>query len=1039
VKLPEISIKRPVMTLMFFLGVIIIGGIVLLNLKVDLLPDIEPPVITILTSWPGASAVDVEQRITKEIEDEMSTVEGVDDIISNTLDGISAVSVKFKWGEDTQLKTGDIRDAISRVKYRLPADANDPIVLRITSGTIPVVEFTLTAERTFEGLYHFADRVVSDELSRVPGVGQVMIFGGKQREIKVSLKLDSLEGYGLSPAAIIGALKQENINIPSGSLKEGSTEYYIRVPGRFRSVDEIRKLVVAVHKGRPVLLEDVADVVDGYREPIMYGWQNDKESVVLIVMKNGDANTVEVASAVKERMEELKRTRFPSDVNYTVVMDTSEFILNSLKNLSQSLIAGIVLVFVVTLLFLRRLPASLTICGAIPFSLVVTFIAMGKLGFTINVFTLSALAMASGMVVDNAVVTSDQIIYHIEKGERKKVAALLGASEVGEAIMGSTLTTVVVLLPLAFISGLVGVFFKSLSVVMVLAVSASLFVSLTFIPMMASKVFHRSPAEGKFLKAFARLFERMEERYGELVAWALENPMKIILLSLALMTFTIFGFRLVGTELTPDPDTGDVQITFQLPEGTRLEETDKFVRKVIEHAEQTVPEARFVFGFDGREEEGFSIAVGQDAGPNIGTVGMKLINKNKRERSAFEVAEELRQWIRSQPGIEKMTVQVTTPIRSMFLGTKPISIEVYGDDLVKVSKVAESIVQMVKNVPGAVDVGLDQKHKRPEVWIEVDREKAALMGIRTSTIAQTLRTFFYGYSTNDYGDENFWEGEDDYPIRVQLNREERDDLSVFERLMVPSETGKLVRLSTVARIVEAEGLPQITRKDRQRYLTVGANVQGRSLGEVTKEISRKLSEMELPEGVRISFGGQVKEQKEAFTQMGYLVLLGILLVYMVMAGLYEAYLDPLVIMFSIPFALTGVVFAYLVTGIYLSLQGMLGIIMLVGIVVNIAIVLVDYINLLRARGRKLREAIVEAGRRRLRSVLMTTLTTFFGMLPMAVSRGEGAELWRPLAVSVMGGLLVSMFVTLLLIPVMYCLVEEKIRRQKRFVEAKEVA
>jgi HAE1 family hydrophobic/amphiphilic exporter-1 len=313
------------------------------------------------------------------------------------------------------------------------------------------------------------------------------------------------------------------------------------------------------------------------------------------------------------------------------------------------------------------------------------------------------------------------------------------------------------------------------------------------------------------------------------------------------------------------------------------------------------------------------------------------------------------------------------------------------------------------------------------------------MGIRTSTIAQTLRTFFYGYSTNDYGDENFWEGEDDYPIRVQLNREERDDLSVFERLMVPTETGKLVRLSTVARIVEAEGLPQITRKDRQRYLTVGANLQGRSLGEVTKEISRKLSEMELPEGVRISFGGQVKEQKDAFTQMGYLVLLGILLVYMVMAGLYEAYLDPLVIMFSIPFALTGVVFAYLVTGIYLSLQGMLGIIMLIGIVVNIAIVLVDYINLLRARGKKIREAIIEAGRRRLRSVLMTTLTTFFGMLPMAVSRGEGAEIWRPLAVSVMGGLLVSMFVTLLLIPVMYYLVEEKIRRQKRFVEAKEVA
>ena len=1038
-KLPEISVKRPVMTLMFFLGVIVIGAIVLLNLKIDLLPDIEPPVITILTSWPGSSAIDVEQRVTKEIEDEMSTIEGVDDIISNTQDGISVVSLKFKWGEDTKLKTGDVRDAISRVKFRLPDDVNEPIVFRITSGAIPIIGLTLTADRSFDGLYHFADKTISDELSRVPGVGQVLVYGGKQREIGIKLKLDLLEGYGLSPAAIIGALKQENINIPSGSLKQGATEYYVRVPGRFKSVQEIKKLVVATYRGNPVLLEDVADVVDAYREPIMHGWHGNKEAVVLMVMKNSDANAVEVASAIKEKMEDLKATRFPADVDYTIVMDTSEFIINSLKNLTQSLLVGILLVFMVTWIFLRRLPASLTICAAIPFSLVITFIAMGELGFTINVFTLSALAMATGMVVDNAVVTSDQIIHHIERGERKKVAALLGASEVGVAIMGSTLTTVVVLLPLAFISGLVGIFFKSLSIVMVLAVSASFFVSITFIPMMASKVFHHDPSKLTLMKVSARLFEKLEKKYEGILSWALDNRTKVVLLAIALMAFTVFGFRLIGTELTPDPDTGDISIAFHFPEGTRLEETDKFVRKVVEYAERTVPEAKFVFGYDGREEEGFSIAVGEDAGPNIGTVGMKLISKVKRDRSAFEVADNLRQWIRSQPGIEKMTVQVTSPIRSMFLGSKPISIEIYGDDLAEVKGVAESIVQKIKNIPGVVDAGIDQKRERPEVWIEVDRKKAALMGVRTATIAQTLRTFFYGYSTDDYGDENFWEGEDDYPIRVQLEKKERNDLSVFNRLMVPSETGKLVRLSTIAKIIQSEGLPQVTRKNRQRYFTVGADVHGRSLGEVTKEISKEISQMELPKGVRISFGGQVKEQKDAFTQMAFLVLLGVLLVYMVMAGLYEAYLDPLVIMFSIPFALTGVVFAYLVTGIYLSLQGMLGIIMLEGIVVNVAIVLVDYINLLRARGNALREAILAAGRRRLRPVLMTTLTTFFGMFPMAISRGEGAEIWRPLAVSVMGGLLVSMFVTLLLIPVVYSLVEEKLRKKKRFVEAKEVA
>jgi len=1019
---------------MVFLGVIVIGSIVFFNLKLDLLPDIEPPVITVLTSWPGASATDVEQRVTKPMEDSLAMIEGVDDIISQSLDSISAVSVRFKWGADLDVKTGDVRDSASMAKYELPDDAEEPVILRITSGTVPVVEISMTAEKTYDGLYHFADEVVAQELSQVPGVGQVMIFGGKSREIRISLDTSVLEGYNLAPETINRVLESENINIPSGSLDRGETEYFLRVPGRFSSVEEIRDVVVGSHEGRPIRLDEVARVEDTFREPIMNAWQGDREALVMIVMKNSDANTVRVADDVIQRMKDLEAEQFPEDVSYGVVMNTAEFIINAIKNLAVSLLAGIALVFLVTWIFLKRLPASLVVGAVIPFSLVLTFIAMGRLDYTINIFTLSALAMASGMVVDNAIVATDQIIYHIERGERKKTAAILGAGEVGPALLASTLTTVVVLLPLAFISGLVGVFFAALTVVMVLAVASSLFVSLTFIPMMGGQFFHGKPGKLFLHRWTEKFFSAMENRYRDVLEWSLSNRKKVIALALLLMAMTVFGFRFVGTELTPDPDTGDVSITFHLPEGTRLEETDKVVKDIIEYCEKNVPEAEYVFGFDGREEEGFSIAVGQEAGPNIGTVGMKLVDKNERERSAFQIAEEVRQWMRTIPGVERMTVLVSSPIKAMFLGSKPLSVEIYGDNLDEVQTAAEKIARRIDSVRGAVDVSVSQKQPRPEIRIDVDRDKAALMGVRTAAVGQTMRTYYYGYLT----DQEYWEGENSYPIRVRLKESQANDMTILERLMVPSATGRPVRLGSIADIEEDKGPPQIDRKNRQRYVTVGANVHSRSLGEVTADVQQALNQLDLPPGVRIEFGGQVKEQSEAFLQMGYLVLLGILLVYMVMAGQYEAYLDPLVIMFSIPFALTGVVAAYLLTGLYLSLQGILGVIMLVGIVVNIAIVLVDYINLTRARGSYLRDALLQAGVRRLRPALMTTFTTFFGMSPMAVSQGQGAEMWRPLAVSVMGGLVVSMLVTLVLVPVVYSIFEEKIRRKPRFMEAREV-
>ncbi len=1033
-KLPEISVKRRVATLMVFLAVVVLGGIVLGNLKLDMLPDIEPPVINVITPWPGASASDIEQKVTKILEDQLSLIEGVDDIYSKSLDNLSVVTVRFKWGSDLDVKTGDVRDVIPLAKQDMPDDIEQPVLLQITSGMIPVMGFSLTTDGDFEGLNYFAENTVIEELSRIPGVGTVLSYGGKKREIKVQIDLEKLEAYHMPVQKVIAALEKGNINIPAGSLKQGKTEYYLRVPGRFESVDDLRSLVIGKYNGNPVYLENVSNVVDGFAEQVMNGWHFDQPSIFMAVLKNNDANTVEVSGRLHEKLEELQNTRFPEGVTYHVSLDTADFILNSLKNLTISLLAGIFLVFMVTWAFLKRLPASLVVCGAIPFSLIITFIAMGKLGYTINIFTLSALAVASGMVVDNSIVATDQIIHHIELGERKHIAAVLGAGEVGSALVASTLTTAVVLLPLAFISGLVGVFFSSLTVVMVLAVAASLFVSLTFIPMMGSRFFSQSGGQLYLHKYTEKFLSGLEKAYRDMLEWSLDNKLKIVTVAILIMALTVYGFRFIGTELTPDPDTGDVQITFTLPEGTRIEETSSLVMDVIAYCKKMVPEAESIYGYDGMDEDGFSVAAGEEAGPNIGTVGMKLVDKSERERSAFEVAQVIRKWLEKQPGIGQMTVQVTSPIKAVFMGAKPLNIEVYGDDLGMVVEVAEKIKGKLAGIPGAVDLSLSQKQNRPELWTEIDKEKAAIMGVSTETVAQTLRTYYYGYETDEY----FWEGEEDYPIKVRLLEKQRNSIDQLDRLLVPSDTGKLLRLSSFASLRDQSGPPEIQRKNKQRYVAVEGNVQGRSLGKVTEEARAIIGEMEISQGVRVAFGGEIKEQADAFRQMGYLLLLGILLVYMVMAGQYEAYLDPFVIMFSIPFAMSGVVLAYLATGLYLSLQGVLGVIMLIGIVVNNAIVLVDYINLVRARGYRLRESLLEAGERRLRPILMTTLTTFLGMTPMALSRGMGAEMWRPLAVSVMGGLLVSMVVTLIFVPVVYTLIEEKVRKTKRFAEAREV-
>jgi len=1028
--LPELAVRRPVATLMAFVAVLLIGAVSFIGLKVDLLPEFEPPVIMVITTWEGASASDIEQEVTEEVEDRLATIQGIDELTSVSADGASVAVLRFKWDEDLDARMGDVRDEVNLMRRRLPDDADDPIIRRISSSALPIMLIVFTAGPTYPGLYHFVDNDVRETIQRISGVGDISVFGGERREIKILFDLDRLNAYNLSPQQVADALQREHFNLPAGTFKEGLTEYQIRVPGRFQTPKAMGDAIIGTYQGRPVYLKDVATVEDGYQDRTTFGWANQKQSVVMMVTKNTDANTVQVASNVLKQLEELKTSIFPSDVDYLIGYNQADFITRAVWQLATTLLQGIVLVFLVTYLFLRRLPASLAVCGAIPFSLIITFVAMRLLGYTVNLMTLSALTVASGMVVDNAIVTTDQIIYHIEEGERRKTASMLGASEVGSALLASTLTTLVVLLPLIFITGLVGIFFSSLSVVMSLAIAASLVVALSFVPMVGGQFFHHHADTWRFHKYIEEFLEWLENHYSMLLGSAIANKGKVITAAAILLVLTVVGFTRIGTELVPKSDSGSVRVSFRLPEGIRVEETERVAKEMMAYAMEGIPEAETVYVYGGSSGGGMSAMRGESS--NTGSVGVELIPKGERARSAFAIVAQLRQQFSQKPGFEALSVNVASPIM-MGGSSKPIVIELYGDNINELLSYAERIQDRVKRIPGAVDVEITQKPNRPEVWIEADRERASLLGVTTSNIAEALRAYYYGIEF----DEDYWEGDDNYEIWARLEPGQRHSWDTLNKLLVPSVTGEMVRLTNVAKAAETSGPPEVNRKNRQRYVTIELDTEGRSLGQVAGDIEKVLSEVELKPGMRTAVAGDVEDLRETFAQMAALILLGITLVYMVMAGQYEAFLDPFVIMFSVPFALTGVVFGLLITHIYLSLQALLGIIMLVGTVVNNAIVLVDYVNLLRARGLRMHDALLESGKRRLRPILMTTLTTIFGMLPMALSRGEGAEIWRPLAVSVIGGLSLSTLVTLVLVPVVYSLVEEKVRRKKRFVEAKE--
>lgn len=1060
--LPEFGVRRPVTNLMIFSGIIVIALYSIMSLGVDLMPEIEPPAITVIATYPGANPEDVESKVTEPLENQLATTPGIDKITARCLEGISLITLKFNWGTNLDEASNDIRDRIDRAKKFLPDipdEMDDPSIFKFNTAMIPILFVGFSAERSYPDLYDIIDKRIVDDLKQIPGVGTVQLQGGLQRQINIWIDRKRLEAYGFSILDIEETLRKENFTQPAGNIRYGLTDYLVRVPGEFATPEEINTVILGQRKGNLIYLKDVARVEDGFKEVTSHVRINRNPGLMMIIQKQIGSNSVQVSERVKKRLATLAGN-LPADVQTTVIADTSGDIIDSLNSLKKTVWQGGLFVIIVVWFFMRRFVPSLIIALTIPFSLLISFIYLFLSGRTINIVSLSSLTIAIGMVVDNAIVIVDNIYRHMERGRRPREAAIFGTNEMFLSVAASTATTVVVFLPMLFISGLVGIWFGELAITITVTLLASLFTASTFSPMLCSKLMRvgrrpmvhgpspdtntpdhgpptmdgRPPAAGRrrgllgrFYAVSERWFTAWEGRYSRALGWCLAHRKT----ALGGFTAVFFGSLLlipfVGYEFAPEDDQGDIRATLQLPLGTRIEETEKVGRRVEELFYREVPEIRAIYVRSGLSSD-IGAIFGDASGSHVITVGAKCVPKTERKRGIKDIANIVRTEVEKIPGIVKTNFTMGNPIGRAISGTggKEVQVEVIGHSFQDTGAVAEQIKALMEKVPGAVEVSISRELKRPELRIEVNREKAAALGLNMRSIADTIKSYIEGTSATRYRERG-----DTYDIYVRLDEKSRSRREDVEGLVIVSPfTQKQIKLTSVARIYETTGPLEIERKNRERVLRVECNTFNRSTGEVSDDLRAGMNNIALPAGVSLAFGGQAEEQTEAFMNLTYLLILGTLLVYMVMAAQFESLLDPFVVMFAIPFTFTGAILSFVLTGTYLNVMSFLALVMLMGIVVNNAIVLISYIIILRARGRSMVEAITQAGRDRLRPVLSTTFTTLAGLLPLAFSRGEGSETWQPLGITMIGGLTVSTFITMLFVPTLYAVFETHLKKRE---------
>lgn len=1032
--LPEIAVRRPITTIMAFVVIIILGFVSFVGLPIDLFPEIEPPFISVLTQYPGASAQDIETNITEKMETALSGVTNLKKITSTSIDNISVVSLEFEYGTNLDEAANDVRDLLEFVKSDLPDDAETPTIFKFSTNLLPILFVSVTADQSYMGLNKLIQDRLADPLKRLPGVGTVQIIGGPIREIQVRVDPQKLEAYNLSTSQLSQVLAAENLTLPAGNIKMGKIDYNVRVPGEFTDPNQIKNIVLSQQNGRFIYVKDVAEVLDTLKERTITSRLNQKVGLQLIVQKQSGANTVSIARNVINKIDEVKND-LPSDVEVNIVNDSSEFIISSINNLAEAVILGGVFVVLVILLFLRQWRGTIIVLLTIPFSLIAAFIYLYFTGNTINIISLSSLSIAIGMVVDDAIVILENITRHIERGSKPREAAIFASSEVGLAVVASTFTIVAVFFPLVFLTGISGILFRQLGFLVTITILVSLLAALTLIPMLSSRMLLskeesekkpiKSPLLRKIHDSLGNMFDAIDNFYKNILGWVLSHTRWVIGGALILIIIAVSLIPIIGTEFMPETDSNSITIAAELETGTKLENTVDIIKKIETIIARDFPEVRFYSARAGVNDLGFSTVIfGQKEGSNIFNLQMRLLKKTERERTIWEIAELLRKKIEPIAGINKLTIN-TQGGMSFGGGGSPIQIDLIGHNLNETSRIANQIAQKLREIPGSRDVSLSRGDDRPELQVVLDREKLSLVGLNTALVANSIRNNMYGLTATKYREEG-----DEYDIFLRYPSEQRTTITNLNNIPIKTPMGTIVKLQDIGSVQEAYSPPEITRKDQERVISVNASVEGRSLGDVAADIQNEIEKMDIPQNVDIEYGGQIEQQGEAFGDLGLLLILSLILVYMVMASQFESLIDPFIVMFSIPFAFVGILFFLLIFNETLNVISFLGAILLVGIVVKNAIVLVDFINITRARGIPLREAIIESGRNRLRPVLMTTLTTLLGMVPLIISSGEGSEVWRPLGITVVGGLTVSTLITLIIVPVIYQLFEKRIKKQE---------
>ena len=1010
------AVNNPVTTSLVFIAMAIFGVFSLINISLDRFPKFDANVVMVMSSYPGASAEDIETNLTKVLENSLNGVSDLKNLSSTSKENISLITLEFVEGVDIDVATNDVRDKLDMVNSVLPDGASLPIIFKFSADDMPIMIMAATAQESLQALEKILDDKVATPLARVSGVGTVSIAGAPQREIQVYCDPNKLDAYGLTVAGISSIIAAENRNIPSGSIDIGSNAYALRVEKEFTSADQMLDIVVGQSNGKTVYLRDVARVVDGVEERYQEAYVNGVQGAQIVIQKQADANTVNVIRGIKKAMKNIEKN-LPSDIQIRTVVDSSDNILNTLNSLKETILVTFLIVMLVVYLFLGRWRATFIIVLAIPISLLASLMYLWATGNTLNIVSMSALSIAIGMVVDDAIVVLENISTHLERGAKPKEAAVHATQEVGISVIASTLTMLAVFLPLTMIKGMAGLMFKQLGWITSIIMIVSTIGALTLIPMLCSQFLRFKPKTGKIhdliFGNFNKFIDLVSRGYGKLISWCIGHRTIVVIISIVAFVGTIgFIAPRVKTEFMPKSDDGRITIQLELPAGTGQSITRNLAHEIHGKFKAAIPEIVNCSFALGQADTDNAFASMQNNGTHVVSYNINVGSMEKRERSTAEIADVVRGILADYPEFKK--IKVTEGGGGMG-GASTVDIEIYGYDFETTDRVAKEIQTKLLQGSEFSQVLLSRDEYTPEYQVDFDREKLAMNGLNTTTAASYFSSAMNGSTQSFYREDG-----DEYDIRVRYAPEFRTSIEDIENITVYNNMGKGVKIKDLGTVVETLTPPSIQRKNRERLITVsGVVANGVALSDAVLATDAVLADTDIPSELTVEIGGSYEDQQDMFSDLIMLLAMIIILVYIVMASQFESFMSPFVIMFSIPFAFVGVFMGLWVTGTPLGTMGMIGILILMGIVVKNGIVLIDYTILMRERGHSVAEASVIAANSRLRPILMTTLTTVLGMIPMAIGQGEGSEMWRSLGMVVAWGLSISTLVTLVIIPTVY--------------------